>query len=362
MPRDIGSLWKDRQLLVVGGLGGVGKTTTSAALAITAACQGRKVAVLTIDPARRLGSALGLKKLDHELRMISPRRLDAIRVSPGGTLGAAMLDVQSTFDGMVHKYAPSAVVRDRILTSRFYKEISQAMSGTHEYMALERIHDIFSSGDFDLMILDTPPSSAMTDIVQAPARLKAFLDREMIQWFFPQQGRGGFGLKGLAGMATRKGVEWGLSLLGKLAGTTILEDFAQFLKDFQDLLDGLLRRVEAIEALFASQQTTFALVTTSDPFVWAQTSDLRKQVLKERFSISGVIVNRTPDLSPIRIDSDAEPLEKALASAAKILQARHRELRRAAKEEWPGIPIFESPLLERDPTSLADLVRLFPAE
>lgn len=339
--------------MVLGGTGGVGKTTLSAAVGLHFALEGQRVALLTIDPARRLGATLGFRKWGSGVRRISDAKLNSLRKKPGGSLSAAMLDVKTTFDDMVGRYAPSKMIRDQILKNRFYGELSHALSGTHDYMAIEKIYQIVATGEYDLVILDTPPSSAMSDFLDAPKRLRSFLDREVVRWFFPRQNSG---WKGLARAAMAKGMEQTFAALDKLAGSHVFEDIAQLLNEFQSLFDGLRDRTAEVERLLHAKETTFFLVVTSDRGAMDTLDKMAAELRRRKLQIGGIFLNRVlPELTiPAKKPGEENPLRKA----AETMLARQDEARKKLDKKFSGLPRVEVPLQEYDPSSLSQLADL----
>ena len=197
------------KVIVCVGSGGVGKTTTAAIVGIHAARLGKRVVVLTVDPARRLASSLGAKGLDHDLQQIPIDALtdapngSASAVEAGGELWATMLDMKRTFDGIVERDAPDAATRDAILNNRFYKSFSTGLAGAQELSASERLLEVVSSGDWDLVVLDTPPSANALDFFDAPGRYFEALDSKAVQWVTNASSGGGGLLGGLLGGGTQ---------------------------------------------------------------------------------------------------------------------------------------------------------------
>ena len=168
---DLETLLTTKKVLLCCGSGGVGKTTTSASLALAAACLGRKAVVCTIDPARRLANSLGLEELDAEVVKVDPARFEAAGVQGSGELHALMLDTKGTFDRLIGRYAKSEEARARILANRFYQQMSGTVVGSSDYMAMEKLYELYEEGDFDLIVLDTPPTKNALDFLEAPPQI-----------------------------------------------------------------------------------------------------------------------------------------------------------------------------------------------
>jgi anion-transporting ArsA/GET3 family ATPase len=244
-----------RRILVVCGAGGVGKTTLAAALALHAAREGRRVLACTIDPSRRLATSLGLSQLSGKPRAIEIARLDP-GASGSGSLHAMILDVQSTFDTLVTRYAPDAAARARILGNRFYRHVSAALAGSHEYMAMEKLLELSADERYDLVVLDTPPTRHALDFLEAPERLLSFLDTSILRWFLrPYFTAGRLTLK----VASRTG-----ALLAQLAdrvlGLQFLADLSEFFLAFESLYAGFKERAARVHALLRETSSGFVLV------------------------------------------------------------------------------------------------------
>ena len=175
----MGRLIARKEVVICAGSGGVGKTTTSAAIAAGVAAQGRTAAVLTIDPAKRLANSLGLAELGNEERQVDPARLDAAGLGGQGELWAMMLDAKRTFDDLVETHAPDDATRDAVLSNPIYRELSNAVAGSQEYMAMEKLHELHLEGRYDLLVLDTPPTRNALDFLDAPRRLARFIDSQL---------------------------------------------------------------------------------------------------------------------------------------------------------------------------------------
>ncbi len=243
--------WLDaRRLVVCVGSGGVGKTTTAAAIGLRAAQRGRKAMVLTIDPARRLANSLGLDRMGGEP---TPIDLSALPEATG-ELWAMMLDSRGTFDALIAQVAPSPEARDRILANHVYRHMADAFAGSQDYMATEKLYDLVASGRWDLVVLDTPPVKNALDFLEAPGRVVSFLDERVLSWF----------------LSDERGRRWGsilsggraflFQLLGYVLGAEFLDDLEAFLRDFQGLYEGFRERHQAVIALLRDPTTAFVTV------------------------------------------------------------------------------------------------------
>jgi anion-transporting ArsA/GET3 family ATPase len=247
-----------KEVVVCAGSGGVGKTTTAAAIALHAAMMGRKAAVVTIDPARRLASSLGLKELSNDPKKVSEKKFASANLDPQGELHAMMLDTKSTFDHVVMTYAPSQQQAQQILDNRFYRNISGTLSGTHEYMAMEKLYELHSEGDYDLIVIDTPPTRNALDFLDAPRRMTDFLDSKVLRWFLLPYMKAGGGLFRIANVAATTF----LKVVKRIVGAEVLEDTAEFFGNLEGMYDGFKQRASDVTALLHSHVTSFIVVTS----------------------------------------------------------------------------------------------------
>jgi anion-transporting ArsA/GET3 family ATPase len=295
--------WLERkEVCVCAGSGGVGKTTASAAIAAGMAARGRKVLVLTIDPAKRLASSLGLPDLGNEERLVHPKRLRAAGFEVDGELWAMTLDPKRTFDEIVERNAPDEKTREAVLDNRIYQELSNAVAGSQEYMAMEKLHELHQEGRYDLLVLDTPPSRNALDFLEAPKRLSQFIDSRSLQ-FFAGAGRRGLGLVG-------RGTGLMFSVLKRATGIDLLADLSEFFSSFGEMSVGFRERAERVEALLADSRTTFLLVTSPRHAAIEEAVFFHHKLLDGGLPFGGVIVNRMRDL-PVDGAPDAE-LERLL--------------------------------------------------
>ncbi len=226
-----------RSICICAGSGGVGKTTTSAAIAAGMAARGHKVAVLTIDPAKRLADSLGLDELGNAERRVDPALFEAAGVEPaGGELWAMMLDAKATFDEVVRRHAPDAETRERILENRIYKQISNALAGSQEYMAMEKLYEIHEEGRYDLLVLDTPPSRNALDFLDAPRRLTQFIEGRSLQLFIRPTG---LGMRVLG-----RGSSVVFSVLKRVTGLDLIQDLSEFFTAMSGMVGGFRERAD----------------------------------------------------------------------------------------------------------------------
>jgi anion-transporting ArsA/GET3 family ATPase len=269
-----------KRVVVCAGAGGVGKTTVSAAVAIGLAARGRRVALVTIDPARRLAEALGLATLDNEPRPVDRRRLAYADVLPGGELWAMMLDVRGTFDEVVARLAPNEQTRDEILSNRVYRQLSTAVAGSQEYAAIAKLFEIEREGAYDTIVLDTPPSRNALDFLDAPRRLTAFLEgRSLAIFMLPARG------------ATRAAGAV-LAALGRVIGAAMLTEMATFFSLVSGLAGGLRERAAGVQTLLNDPATSFLVVSSPERGPLEEAIFLASELEAAGMHRSGVVVNR----------------------------------------------------------------------
>lgn len=271
------------KIVICCGSGGVGKTTTSAALAVRAAEAGRKTVVLTIDPARRLAQSLGIEDLDN-----TPRPVPGIDTSSGGSLEAMMLDMKRTFDEVVAAQA-SAQKAEAIFANPFYQALSTSFAGTQEYMAMEKLGQLYAQaeqdGRWDLIIVDTPPSRAALDFLDAPEHLASLLDGKFLKLLL-SPAKGPFRLMGA-------GFTLAYQVMERVLGAQIITDVKTFAAAFETLFGGFRARSEATLALLSSQRTTFLVVATPQPDALREAGFFVDRLRESAMPLSGIVVNRT---------------------------------------------------------------------
>ena len=281
---NVGDLLEGKQICICAGSGGVGKTTTSAAIAMGMAAQGLKVAVLTIDPAKRLANSLGLPELGNEERLVDPERFAAHGIEMKGELWAMMLDAKRTFDDLVERHAPDEETRDRILQNRIYQEISNAMAGSQEYMAMEKLYELHQEARYDLLVLDTPPTRHALDFIDAPERMSRFIEGRSLQ-FFLKPGRLGVKVLGRSG-----GVLF--SALKRITGIDLLQDLSEFFQSFGDMAQGFSERAQRVKELLGHRDTTFLLVTAPEREAIDEGVYFWRRLKEARLPFGGVVVNK----------------------------------------------------------------------
>jgi anion-transporting ArsA/GET3 family ATPase len=250
----------DARLIVCAGPGGVGKTTTSAALGLAAALRGRKVIVLTIDPARRLANSLGLDALTNEPQKIElHEHIDDVEVADGGELWAMMLDQKKTLDDLVSRFAPDKGALERSKENNIYRLLSSALAGMQEYMALDKLHDLYTGGYYDLVVLDTPPTKNALEFLETPDRARKFFDDRVLKWFLPDRSA----KKGLLSRVFNAGSVV-ISMMAKVFGQSFVDDLIEFFDTLQFLQEALRSRGEMIDFILRDPLTRFLVITSAD--------------------------------------------------------------------------------------------------
>lgn len=362
---DLDALLDDpaRRVVVCCGSGGVGKTTTAAALGLRAAEHGRRTVVITVDPARRLAQSMGLESLDN-----APRRVPLSEDTPG-ELHAMMLDMKRTFDQVVEEHADPARAR-QILENPFYDTLSTSFSGTQEYMAMERLGQLREADEWDLIVVDTPPSRSALDFLDAPERLGRFLDGKLMRFLTAPAGSGPLRFLGA-------GVGVVTSVIGKLVGAQFLNDLRSFTSAFEAVFGGFQERAERTYQLLQDPGTAFVVVAAPDPDAMREAGFFVRRLASDGMPLAGLVLNRThplPDgpagrLGPEEAERAAETLagtgEHPVAEAALRLHAerarrRGRELllRDRFLTGHPGVRVSEVPALAGDVHDLTELRRI----
>lgn len=296
----------DRRVVICSGAGGVGKTTTSAAIGLAAAKAGRRAVVLTIDPARRLADALGLPSLPSEPAEVPRELLEEVGVPPEGALYALMLDPKETFDALVRELnAPEDA--GRILSNRLYQQVSELLAGLQEYAAEEKLHQLYSDERFDLVVVDTPPTRNALDFLEAPNKLTRFFDERVLKWFAPQpQEKRGFGFLQRTGRMVG-------GVLGRVFGEGFALELADFLRAIQGMTATFRAHAEEVRQLLGSSEATFLLVTAPEAGALDDALFFRAKLSELGFPFGGYIVNR---LHPER--PETSEAERAATSAELV--------------------------------------------
>jgi anion-transporting ArsA/GET3 family ATPase len=303
-----------KRMCIVAGSGGVGKTTTAAALAMGLAAEGRRVAVVTIDPARRLADSLGLEELGNEPRLVDRERFAGHGLQMRGELWAMMLDAKRTFDELIERLAPDERTRDDILGNRIYAELSGAVAGSQEFTAIAKLYELDRSGRFDMIVLDTPPSRNALDFLDAPDRLTHFFEGRAVKLFLAPTG--------LAAKVMGRGTGVVFSILKRVTGVDLLTDLGTFFRALSGVLDGFVERAAGVKALLADPATTFLIVTSPQREPVAEAIYFHGKLREAGMPFGGLIVNRVDpgvgDAAPL----DPEALEDELAAGLGAPLAR----------------------------------------
>ncbi|GBD24887.1 Septum site-determining protein MinD [bacterium HR30] len=275
------SLLRTKQLILCVGCGGVGKTTTAAALAVSAALLGRKTAVLTVDPAQRLKTALGLDRLSH-----TPHRIQLNGAAR--SFDALALDTKHMFDELVQRFAPNQEVAERIFANRLYRELSSELAGSAEYMAMEKLHDLVDSGTYEVLIVDTPPSAHVRDLLAAPSRLLTLLASRAVGLLQAPARL----VENAPTRTTRFVFRALLEALQRWSGLPLLRDLADFVSGFESMLQRFADRAERTSKMLREEYTAFLLVTTPEPRTLAIAQEFAAELKGGRYPIAGVVANR----------------------------------------------------------------------
>jgi anion-transporting ArsA/GET3 family ATPase len=362
---DVGEILSRRKIAICAGSGGVGKTTTSAALAAGLAMRGQKVAVLTIDPAKRLADSLGLEELGNVPRQVDPKLFEeaGCEVAPGGELWAMMLDAKATFDELVRKHAEDEETRDRILQNRIYRQISNALAGSQEYMAMEKLFEIHQEGRFDFLVLDTPPSRNALDFLDAPQRLTQFIEGRGMQMFMKPTG--------MAAKVVGKGSSMAFGMLKKVVGIDLLADLGEFFQAFSGMVDGFRERAQRVNELLADPSTSFMIVCGPQGEPIEEAVYFHRKLVEAKLPVGGVIVNKVHYESDADLSGDGveDELRRLLDDdLAERVAANFRDYQALAKRDAANIQhlanelqaksVIRVPHMDEDVHDLAGLLKI----
>jgi anion-transporting ArsA/GET3 family ATPase len=360
---NVADVLEGKRVCICGGSGGVGKTTAAAAIAMGEAAAGRKVAVVTIDPAGRLANSLGLEELGNEPQLIDPELFAAAGVDLRGELWAMMLDPKRTFDEVIERLAPDARTRDEVLGNRIYQQLSTAVAGSQEYTAMAKLYELDQDGDFDLLVLDTPPSRNALDFLDAPDRLTHFFEGRALQVFLRPTG--------FAGRIVGRGTGMVFSVLKRVTGVDLLEDLSVFFRSISGLLDGFRARATAVGKLLGDPETVFLLVTSPEREPVDEAIFFWRRLKAAGMPFGGVIVNRVHhdllgdlDVEDVAAELAPELGEKLAGRVAENFRDYHVLARRdrvnierlRAKLEQPGVLMI--PHLDEDVHDIEGLARM----
>jgi anion-transporting ArsA/GET3 family ATPase len=381
LPSGLSHIFGQKRILVCVGSGGVGKTTTAAAIALEGARRGLRSLVLTIDPARRLASSLGLTALGHDVQAIPDSVLaTAGEIAPGGRLYAMMLDQKRAFDEVVARHASDPEAVKRILANPIYAQISSSLAGAQEYAALATLEEFERAEEYQLLVVDTPPTAHALDFLDAPQKLSSAIDSPAIEWFRRLRGQSSSGWT----MVGRTGA-YVLKRLSKFVGARFLDDLAVFFTEFNDILGGFRQRAEATFALLRRPTVGFVLVASPEPMAMNEALAFHKRLATSGMPMSGFVVNRVHQQRPLSGPSDLTAIAGRLGDyppvaelgfqpgtlhmASEALLAAHADLEiRAAADRrvihslhasaGPDSSVTEVPLLDEDVHDIERLRKL----
>lgn len=317
----LAALLASREVVVFCGSGGVGKTSVAAASALTAAARlGGKVLVLTIDPARRLADALGLEEFGNVARRVPLDAYAELGVEPRGELWAAMLDTKRSWDELVLRHAPDEATAYRILDNRMYHNVTSRFVQSHDYIAMERLYEVHASGEYDLIVIDTPPTRNAIDFLEAPARMAEFFGGRLLRWLtMPYRIGGGRGVR-MLNVASRPFYQ----MADRVLGSQFLQDIAEFFLNFQSMYSGFVERAASVEQLLHDRRTTFAVVTTLEGAPLREAEIFCRELTGREFHLGALVLNKTlPDyLLSAEGEHAAEMLARDGDAIAQELAAR----------------------------------------
>jgi len=355
---DIDGVLDTAKIIVCCGSGGVGKTTTAAALALRAAERGRRTVVLTIDPARRLAQSMGLTELDN-----SPRAVAGIDTTAGGSLDAMMLDMKRTFDEIVVAHAEPGKAQ-AILDNPFYQALSSSFAGTQEYMAMEKLGQLRATGEHDLVVVDTPPTRSALDFLDAPERMTTLMDGRMVRILLAPAKAGG--------KAYLKVVTTGFSVftsaITRIIGAQVLQDVSHFVAALETMFGGFRERAQATYDLLKAPGTQFVVVAVPERDALREAAYFVERLAEESMPLAGLVVNRVHRSAATTLSADralaaAEQLEQQadqdddarrgagvlrLHAQRMALSLRERRLQERFTGAHPAVPVVEVAALPGD--------------
>ncbi len=303
-PVGLDALLASKEMVLVLGSGGVGKTTVAAALGLAAAVeQGGRVLVLTVDPAKRLADALGVGALGNTASRVPDAAFAFAGVEPRGELWAAMLDTKAGWDDLIRRHAPDAKVREAVLSNPLYQNITSRFVHSHDYLAMEQLHDLHATGDYDLVVVDTPPSRNALSVLDAPSRMVEFFGSRLLRWLtVPYRSR-------IFTMASKPFYQ----VADRVLGSGFLRDIADFFVLFQAMEKGFVKRAKEVEALLGDPRTTFLVVSTLETAPAHEAAFLARELLDRDYDLGAIVANRVLPASLTR--------RGAAASAKRLAEA-----------------------------------------
>jgi anion-transporting ArsA/GET3 family ATPase len=345
----LATLLEQQSVIVCVGAGGVGKTTTAAALALEAAQRGRRVCVVTIDPARRLSDAMGFdpdRAIGNE-----PQQID---VAATGELWAVMLDTSTTFDALIRTYAPSEEQAQNILTNDFFRNIADSMSGAHEYMAMEKLYELHNDERFDLVVVDTPPTSNAIDFLEAPDRITQFLDHRLYKILVTPTG----GLARVVNFAA----QGFLRTVARIVSASVVDDAIEFFATFDGMEEGFRGRAVAVHDLLVADDTAFVLVTVPRNDTVDDAAAFIETLAEANIAVDAIVVNRVhPSFGSDRLDGLADgplaPFITVLHDSQAVVAGQDTVLS-SLTDKLPAGAVVKIPFLDTDVHDLEGLASL----
>ncbi len=325
MSSDLDQLLAAKEIVVCCGSGGVGKTSVAAAIGLGAAARlGGRVLVLTVDPARRLATALGVGGLGNIERQVPPEVIQAATgAAPRGELWAAMLDTKQSWDQLVLRHAPDEIAAFRILENRLYTNLTARFVQSHDYIAMERLYELHSSGQWDLIVIDTPPSAHAIDFLDAPARMADFFGGRLLRLLTLPYRVGGTRGSRMLNAASKPFY----SIADRLLGSRLLEEIAEFFLNFQAMYDGFVERAQAVERLLHDRRTTFAVITTLEAAPLNEAESFIAALVDRKLHLGALVLNKVlpayfvaPDVinAAAHLSDDADAMGAGLAADASL--------------------------------------------
>ncbi|MDL1872287.1 ArsA family ATPase [Deltaproteobacteria bacterium PRO3] len=357
-------LLERKKVLICCGSGGVGKTTTSAALALYAASMGYKTIVLTIDPAKRLANSLGIQKIDFQEKEIPKAELRRAGIEPKAPLFAMMLDTTRTFAALLLKYAPSEEKAQVILQNKLYQHLSNMIAGSQEYMAMEKLYEVVQERDYDLVVLDTPPSRHALDFLDAPTKMSAMVGDSVMKWFLKPSL---FVSKSSLQLLDRS-VKRVFRTFDKVAGFEFLQDLSQMLVSVSGLLEGFQDRAQKVELLLHDKDTGFLLVAAPQPIPLREAEYFYRKIQDNALPFAGFIFNRVqvlpeagkplPEGLKAKTRSEYQEMAYLFKSLAQRDEAEIEAFQSRMEFSRHGFVFKVMPQLERDIHDLDGLYEL----
>ncbi len=344
---------KTKKVVIVSGSGGVGKTTLSAAIAVHAAKSGKKTLVLTIDPAKRLAQTLGIDRFDH--------RPKAIPLGKDVKLWAMMLDTKETLDHLIRQYAPSQEITDKILKNRIYQYLSTMLAGTEDYMALEKLYELWKENHYDFIVIDTPPAKHALNFLEAPEKLANFLDENILKWFLkPYFLAGKLSIQFLSA-----GSYFVFKIIERFTGLQLFYELSEFFINLQTLYTGFRERTLKAREILGSRDTAFLLATVPEKRMLEEASRFYERLIGMKLPFGGIIINRILAEIPMTADERQRLENLKLKISQKFLKKdrlkleifdqweqlakrERRETEQFKKSLPTGVPVYEIPFFAQD--------------